>query len=61
LIFVDAGFFAIELFEFVESSVFIELRRINSLDFATIIQRYYSRRSATGKAGHAQREQEGGG
>ncbi|CAI8931499.1 hypothetical protein EMIT0P253_40165 [Pseudomonas sp. IT-P253] len=58
LILVDAGAFAIQLFEFVETRILIVLGRVDSLDFSTIIQGNHCRRCATGEGGEAQREHE---
>ncbi|CAI8765055.1 hypothetical protein EMIT0P4_190059 [Pseudomonas sp. IT-P4] len=60
LILVDAGLFAIELFEFVETGILVELWRVDGLDFATVIQGDHRRRCATGEGGKAQCEHESG-
>ena len=43
LILIDAGLFAIQLFEFVEARILVLVWRVDGLDFATVVQGDYCR------------------
>src|SRR5690606_22963698 len=60
LILVDRGALAVELLEFVEAGLFIELGLVHGLDLAPVVQRDHRWRGAASQYSEAESHQQGG-